>query len=183
MEGLFRESSGASDSGRPAAARPARPRCRRAHPAARHEAHRGWPRSPPPTGSMPGTRRRKHKWRDCIAGISPETSPTRTSPASRITRRCGSGVGGWPSRKAGFQPAGKPHAPSAFPPPPFSSPTHEKTGDTVAPIQAAAPAGEDATAEAGRTKAGRTGGKVCDDVKQRSDSLAVSQTPDLRPNR
>jgi hypothetical protein len=41
----------------------------------------------------------------------------------------------------------------------------ETTGVSVAPIKAVAPVGEDATAGGGRTKAWRTGGIVCDDVK------------------
>ena len=45
------------------------------------------------------------------------------------------------------------------------------------------PTAEEATAGCGRNRAGRTVRMVGDDAKQRSDSLTVSQTHDLRPNR
>ena len=87
----------------------------------------------------------------------------------------------WPSRKAGFQPAGNPPAPPASPQPPFTSPT-DKAGAPVAHVQAAA-SRRGCHRRGGRPKAGRTGGMVCDGAKQRYDSFTVSQTHDLRPNR
>ena len=88
-------------------------------------------------------------------------------------------VGGWPSWpswQAGFQPAGKPPAPpartAAFPPPSFSFQTRPDRPRRRRRISNLPPAAEEATPGGRGTKAGRTGGMVCGDVKQRPDNFS-----------
>ena len=127
----------------------------------------------------------KAKATEDIAVIASATITDTHGPASRIIRRFGPGVGGCPfclSRKAGFQPAGKPHAPPASQHPPFSFPTQAvrkgRGGGAAYPSN-----GQPQTKSPPEADAPKQGERAGWLVMTSSRVLTVVLTPDLLPKK